>query len=411
MTGEWLGLFEGWGIEIERMIVDRTSLDVRPIADELLRDVAQSDEWVEDFEDGPVGISNELVAHVIEQKNVAPAATIDELVEPFEASTKAIDDALRRHGARLMPTAMHPWMCPSRETKIWPHESRPIYEAYHRLFDCHRHGWANLQSVHLNLSFDDDDAFGRLMAAVRLVLPIVPALAASSPVVDGRITGMLDSRIDVYRSNSSRVPAVSGEVIPEPIFREDEYRRRISARVTEELAAAGADPLLLGSDWGNARGAIARFDRHAIEIRLIDAQECPRADLAVCAAIGGAVRALVEERWSDTNAQRAWASSALVDLLARCSWSGPAARMPAEFVAMFGADGAVTTAGGLWKWLVSNTFAGPAALEAPVERILRDGTLAERIVRELAGDSGEEAMFGTYERLCDALVEGVSFGR
>ena len=38
----------------------------------------------------------------------------------------------------------------------------------------------------------------------------------------------------------------------------------------------------LQHEWLNSRGAIARFDRNAIEIRVLDIQECPVADLAIC---------------------------------------------------------------------------------------------------------------------------------
>jgi hypothetical protein len=90
-----------------------------------------------------------------------------------------------------------------------------VYEAFDRIFDCRGHGWANLQSAHLNLPFSDAEEFGRLHAAIRLLLPILPALAASSPVMDGRLTGRVDSRLDVYRHNARRVPQVSGRVVPE----------------------------------------------------------------------------------------------------------------------------------------------------------------------------------------------------
>ena len=45
-----LGLFEGYGIELEYMIVDRETLDVRPIADELLRAASGGDAYVSDVE-------------------------------------------------------------------------------------------------------------------------------------------------------------------------------------------------------------------------------------------------------------------------------------------------------------------------------------------------------------------------
>ena len=69
-----------------------------------------------------------------------------------------------------------------------------MYEAYDRIFDCRGHGWANLQAVHLNLPFSGDEEFGRLHAAIRLVLPIMPAdrimasgLATSLPARAGAV--------------------------------------------------------------------------------------------------------------------------------------------------------------------------------------------------------------------------------
>ena len=51
-------------------------------------------------------------------------------------------------------------------------------------------------------------------------------------------------------------------------------------------ALAPHDPeRLLCQEWANACGAIARFDRNAIEIRVVDVQECPVADVALAAAI------------------------------------------------------------------------------------------------------------------------------
>ncbi len=103
---------------------------------------------------------------------------------------KRINGVLEPLGARLMPSAMHPWMDPHREMVLWPHENSSIYEAFNRIFDCRGHGWANLQAVHLNLPFRGDAEFARLHAAIRVLLPLLPALAASSPFIDGRLPGL-----------------------------------------------------------------------------------------------------------------------------------------------------------------------------------------------------------------------------
>jgi len=412
MSDKPLSLFEAWGIEIEYALVDQESLDVRAVADEALRTAAGADGWVEDHDDGDVGWSNELVGHVLELKTAQPARTLDGWAERFLASARRLN-ALLAEGwnARLMPTGMHPWMDPTRETELWPHDHGPVYSAYDRLFDCRRHGWANVQSVHLNLPFADEHEFARLLAAVRLVLPLVPGLAAASPIVEGRATGLLDNRLSFYRTNSARVPAMAGAVIPEPIYGIDEYHERVLGAIDRELAALGADPALRGQEWTNARGAIARFDRMAIEIRLIDAQEGPRSDLAVAAAVAGVVRALVEERGAPFREQRDWSGEALVRLLTAATADGPEAELGNHgYAALFGPRAAgARTVGALWNALAEDTFAGPSELEPALAAILREGTLAQRILAALGPDFDRPRLRAVYGRLCDDLADGRVF--
>ena len=298
-----LHLFEAIGVEIEYMIVDRRSLDVRPWTDRVLERVAG--EITSEVELGELAWSNELVLHVIELKTNGPAASFDGLLPAFERDVDRIGEILAPWGGRLMPTAMHPWMDPLTETRLWPHEHSPIYEAFDRIFGCQGHGWSNLQSLHLNLPFADDEEFARLHAGIRLVLPILPALAASSPVVEGRLNGFLDNRMEFYRNNSAKIPSICGAVIPEPVYSRGDYERLIFAPMYRDVAphdAAG----VLRDEFLNSRGAIARFGRGSIEIRVIDVQECPRADLAIAYAVQGVLRRLAEERWSSLADQRRW---------------------------------------------------------------------------------------------------------
>jgi len=412
VTNQTLGLFDGYGIEIESMVVDAETLDVRGVVDELLRDASGTGEWVEDVDDGPIGWSNELVSHVIELKTDGPAASYDGLAERFLASARRLNTRLAEGwNARLMPTGMHPWMEPGRETRLWPHDHGPVYSAYDRLFDCRRHGWANLQSVHLNLPFSGEHEFARLMAAVRLVLPLVPALAASSPIVEGRATGLFDNRLEFYRTNALKVRSMAADVIPEPIFDIAEYQGTVLGTIDRDLAAIGADAVLMGQEWTNARGAIARFDRMAIEIRLIDAQECSAADLAIAAAVSGLVRALVEERWCSFATQRAWPSAPLVELLAASTRSGPDAFVADRDIRRaFGLEtGGAATMGELWRGTVEQVFAGPAELEEPLQIVLREGTLAQRILRALGPAFERRDLRRVYGELADCLVAGRSF--
>ena len=210
---ERLGLFQGVGVELEYMIVDAETLDARPVADELMEAVAGAP--VSDIDRGPAAWSNELVLHVLEMKTNGPAHGLEGLARQFHSEVRHANGVLRDLGARLMPGGMHPWMDPGRETRLWPHEYNDVYRTFDRIFGCSGHGWANLQSTHLNLPFKGPEEFRVLHAAIRAVLPLVPALAAASPVQDGRRSGLLDGRVAAYRKNALRVPSVTGRVIPE----------------------------------------------------------------------------------------------------------------------------------------------------------------------------------------------------
>ena len=61
-----LGLFQGYGVELEYMIVDAHTLDVRPIADRLIE--AEHGAIENEIERGAFAWSNELARHVLEIK-------------------------------------------------------------------------------------------------------------------------------------------------------------------------------------------------------------------------------------------------------------------------------------------------------------------------------------------------------
>lgn len=406
------GLFEAYGIELEYMIVSRETLEIRPIADELLRAVAGK--WTTDVVDGPIGWSNELVAHLLEIKNEHPVADLASLPDAFAASIARINGLLEPKGAMLLPTAMHPWMDPAKETRIWPHEYREIYETYNRIFDCRRHGWANLQSMHVNLSFSGDAEFARLHAAVRLVLPILPALAASSPFEQGTTTGFLDNRLKHYFAHTDRVPAMTGRVIPEQIWSEAAYRQEILERIYRDLEAHDPEGRLR-EEFANARGAIARFDRDAIEVRLIDIQETPKADLAIAALVSAVIKALSLERWVDLHSLKQWGIDSLLAILE------PTLRMAdrtviedADYLRVFGYPEGKATAGGLWSHLFEALVDDPRFdLErwcTTLEFIFEEGPLARRLVAAAGENPSRADLIRVYRELSACLAEGRLFG-
>jgi gamma-glutamyl:cysteine ligase YbdK (ATP-grasp superfamily) len=404
-----LEAFTGYGIELEYMIVDVQSLSVLPVAGRLLQDAAGG--IVNDVDRGRMGWSNELVSHVVEIKNVRPIASLDLLPDAFLAEVREIDRRLQPFGARLMPGGMHPWMDPRTETRLWPHGNEVIYRTYDRIFDSRSHGWANLQSMHINLPFGNDEEFARLHAAVRLVLPILPALAASSPIADGRITGWADYRMHVYCGNARQFPSIAGMVVPETVTSRASYEQRILAPMYRDIAPHDPDKVLQ-HEWLNSRGAIARFDRNAIEIRVVDTQECPRADLAVAAAAVELVRWLY--RRDDLVAQQEMSTAALAAILQACIRDAEQAQIGnAVYLRLLGLPGTDCTAGELWNALVGRMLADdPRQAQhwgEPLQTILEKGPLARRMLRAAGDDVSPGRLQAVYRELCDCLHDGRMF--
>lgn len=403
-----LGLFEGYGIELEYMIVDERSLDVRSIADQVLAQMGANEEG--SVECGSVAWSNELAAHVIELKTNGPAETLDLVAPDFARAVGEMNTRLRGFGAKLMPTAMHPWMDPNTEFRLYPVDNEGYYQTFNRIFDCRGHGWSNLQSMHINLPFSGDDELARLHASIRLLLPLLPALAASSPYVEGRSAPALDHRLLVYRDNAARVPSVSGKVVPEHIVSAQDYQQRVLQPIYDELAPLDPEGVLR-YEWVNARGCIARFDRMALEIRVLDCQECPRSDLAIALAVSAVLEACTNDaRRIDDSAR--WPEARLADVLWKVARHGDRALLDdSEYLELWGLKTSQATAGELWQHLLESLPADTRSRKAYDDALwlVENGCLARRI-RSAAGATPERGRLReVYGELCHCLAVGERF--
>lgn len=197
-------IFSVLGIEIEYMLVDRDTLNVQPKSDLILS--ALAGHQVNEVELGDIAISNELVMHVLELKNNGPKAPDVPVTEHFQKTILELQPLLAQHHLLLLPTGAHPWMNPHTETVRWPHGNNAIYKQFDAIFDCRGHGWSNLQSMHVNMPYANQEEFNQLHNVIRLILPLLPALAASTPFLDSKATGLLDSRLYFYSRNQQHIP-------------------------------------------------------------------------------------------------------------------------------------------------------------------------------------------------------------
>jgi carboxylate-amine ligase len=302
-------------------------------------------------------------------------------------------------------------MDPLTESRLWPHDNNEVYEAYNRIFDCKGHGWSNLQSTHLNLPFYDDEEFARLHAAIRTILPLLPALCASSPLLGGQPTGMLDTRLRYYKTNQQAIPSITGKVIPEAVFSKRQYFTTVYDRIRADIAPFNTDDIL-DPVWVNSRGAIPRFDRGSIEIRIMDVQECPSADLAIQKLVIETIRALALEKFSPIQDQMQLHTDSLATLLDDVSRGGEAINItdPAYLAALGVTQPA--TAGQVWKNLYNRLLPQTPELAVwnrSLSTILEEGTLARRILKSLAGKSDPKALTRVYRNLANCLATDTLF--
>lgn len=269
-------------------------LKALPIMDKILKDF--HGRVVNFVEQRDFTFGKELQMHVMELKPNAPFRSPEEFEETMQQAVLTILSFLdRKYKAHLLGCGMHP-LLRLEETSVWPHRHRQIYQAFSKLFSLKRQGWLNIQSFQLNLPYSDEENGVLLHNVVANVCAYLPAIAASSPVYEGKFGRDVDNRLAFYKLNQEEVPSITGDVIPEYVSSFREYREKIIEKYSSDMAAAGADEFILHKDWINSRGAVFRFDRKAVEIRVMDEQECVKSDVALSCFIRALLRGLLERK-------------------------------------------------------------------------------------------------------------------
>jgi gamma-glutamyl:cysteine ligase YbdK (ATP-grasp superfamily) len=229
----------------------------------------------------------------MEVKPNAPFKSPVEFEETMQEAVLTLLDFLeKKYRAHLLGSGMHP-LLRLEETGVWPHRHRQIYEAYRKVFDLNQHGWLNIQSFQLNIPYSDEKNAFLMHNLLAEICAYLPAITASSPICEGKISEHIDTRLHFYLLNQKEVPSVTGDVIPVYASSFKQYKKEVIEKYSRDLANAGVREHLLGRDWVNSRGIIFRLDRRALEIRVMDEQECIKSDVAVSCFVRALLRGLM----------------------------------------------------------------------------------------------------------------------
>jgi glutamate---cysteine ligase / carboxylate-amine ligase len=243
------------GIEEEFAILHAQTLDLVPRFEQL-RAAAQEDTVLCE------GIAGELISSEIEIVSGAGVDLHDALARQRERRRRLFALAAAQ-GVALGATATHPWA---------DYREQPIIdtEHYHRVEDGLKYvAWRNNTfSLHVHVGVRDIDRAVKVCDRLRGVLPLLLAISANSPWLDGRDSGLQSARTQSFTKSFPRCG------IPDAFGSWAAYREYI------ELLVRTRSIVEFTQVWWSVR---PHFRFGTVEVRICDAQTTARESEALAA--------------------------------------------------------------------------------------------------------------------------------
>jgi carboxylate-amine ligase len=232
------------GIEEEFSILDPSTLELVPRFEEL-RDAGASDPILRE------SIAGELISSEIEIISGAGEDLPDALARQRERRARLFALARAREAA-LGATGTHPWADYRRQPIIDTEHYRRVEEGLKYV------AWRNNTfSMHAHIGIKGIDRAVRVCDRLRPVLPLLLAISANSPYIDGRDSGLHSARTQSFTKSFPRCG------IPDPFGGWEAYREYIEALVRTSSIVEFTQV------WWSVR---PHFNFGTVEIRICDAQ-------------------------------------------------------------------------------------------------------------------------------------------
>jgi len=232
------------GVEEEFSILSPETLELTPRFEEL-RDAARSDELLYE------SITGELISSEIEIISGVGEDVHDALARQRERRRRLFALATS-HGAALGATGTHPWA---------DYREQPIIdtEHYHRVEQGLKYvAWRNNTfSLHVHVGMRDIDRAVRVCDRLRPVLPLLLAISANSPYLDGRDSGLHSARTQAFTKSFPRCG------VPDPFGGWPSYREYIEFLVRTNSIVEFTQV------WWSVR---PHFSFGTVEVRICDVQ-------------------------------------------------------------------------------------------------------------------------------------------
>jgi carboxylate-amine ligase len=257
------------GVEEEFSILDRETLDLVPRYEQL-RAAADGDPVLRE------GVTGELISSEIEIISGAGANLRSALASQRERRV-ALFALAAAHGVELGASGTHPWA---------DYREQPIIdtEHYRRVEDGLKYvAWRNNTfSLHVHVGCRDIDRAVRACDRLRPVLPLLLAISANSPFLDGRDSGLHSARTQSFTKSFPRCG------IPDVFSSWTAYREYI------EFLIATNSIVEFTQVWWSVR---PHFSFGTVEVRICDAQSsAPESD-----ALTSLIVACIAQAMRDTD--------------------------------------------------------------------------------------------------------------
>ncbi len=233
------------GLEEEFALLNAETLDLVPRFEELCEAARTEDPALLE------GITGELISSEIEIVSGAGRDLAEALARQRDRRRRLFA-LVDRHGAALGATGTHPWA---------DYREQPIIdtEHYRRVEDGLKYvAWRNNTfSMHVHVGVHDIDRAVRVCDRLRPVLPLLLAISANSPYLDGRDSGLHSARTQSFTRSFPRCG------VPDAFGGWAAYREYI------ELLLRTHSIVEFTQVWWSVR---PHFSFGTVEIRICDAQ-------------------------------------------------------------------------------------------------------------------------------------------
>ena len=239
------------GIEEEFFLVDPESRDLLADPDVRIFEACEA-------QGGPHKFVREFLRTQIES-NSRVCESVAEVRTALLETRQVVIQAAATYGAAVMAASTHPFA-------DWKEQAPTPRERYERFVVTFQDSVRRflISGMHIHASFGDPDSRIRVMTAIRRYLPILHALSASSPFVEGRETGFKSFRLNLMTG----IPRTS---LPGPLQSRAEFDRLVADYQRMDFIGDASEL------WWDIRPS-SKFP--TVEMRICDV--CTRIDDAMC---------------------------------------------------------------------------------------------------------------------------------